>query len=104
MVKRDESGKFVKGHTGGPGRPKKEREQRFLEITLSEVTFDDWRDIIRRAVSDAKKGDPAARKFLADYLIGPPVQKNELTGANGGPIAMTWADFVKGHGGNDSTG
>lgn len=83
MAERDETGRFVKGHPGGPGRPKKEREERFLEITLSTVTFTDWKDIINKAVVQAKHGDSQARKFLADYLIGPPVQRTELTGADG---------------------
>lgn len=96
MATRDATGKFIKGQSGNPkGRPPKEREQRFYEITLAAVTFEDWKDIVAKAVSQAKKGDPTARKFLADYLIGPPVQRSELTGADGGAIVMTWAEFVK---------
>lgn len=72
---RDEKGRFVKGSAGNPhGRPPKEREVRFYEITLATVTFEDWRDIVVRAVQDAKRGDTAARKWLADYLIGTPEQ------------------------------
>ena len=89
MAERDENGRFVKGeYKGGPGRPKKEREQRFYEITLAAVTFEDWKEIVAKAVWQAKKGDPTARKFLADYLIGPPVQRSELTGADGGAVKI----------------
>lgn len=89
MVARNDNGQFVKGESGNPkGRPPKEREQRFYEITLDAVTFDDWKAIVKKAVEQAKKGDSTARKFLADYLIGPPVQRNELTGANGGAIEV----------------
>ena len=88
MAERDETGRFVKGHPGGPGRPKKEREERFYEITLSAVTFGDWKEIINKAVSQAKRGDSQARKFLADYLIGPPVQKSEITGAESGALEI----------------
>jgi len=88
MQERDDSGKFAKGNPGGPGRPKKEREQRFYEITLSTVTFDDWKDIVNKAIAQAKKGDPVARKWLSDYLMGPPVQRQEVTGAEGGVIRV----------------
>jgi len=88
MVARDETGKFAKGNEGGPGRPKKEREERFYEITVTTVTLDDWRAIVAKAVTDAKRGDAVARKWLADYLVGPPVQKQELTGKDGTPIEV----------------
>lgn len=71
---------FQKGQSGNPaGRPKKAREQRYYEITQSTVTFDDWREIVKRAVLDAKRGDTAARKWLADYLIGAPEQNVSIT-------------------------
>jgi hypothetical protein len=77
-VERDANGRFVKGNGGGPGRPKKEREQRYLEITLSACSFSDWRKIIKRAVADALDGDHQARSFLANYLVGPPPQRHEF--------------------------
>ncbi len=86
---RDSQGKFVKGNGGGPGRPKKAKEERYYEILVSTVTFADWQAIIKRAVSDAKKGDTSARKWLADYLIGPPVERKEITGADGDTILVT---------------
>lgn len=89
MAERDENGKFIKGNGGGPGRPKKEREERFYEITLSTVGFEDWKAIIQKAVKQAKSGDSNARKFLADYIMGPPVQKNEISGRDGGVIHVT---------------
>jgi hypothetical protein len=88
MAERDENGKFVKGNPGGPGRPKKEREQKFYDLTLSAVTFDDWKAIVRKAVDQAKRGDQQARKWLSDYLIGPPVQRQEVTGADGDALVI----------------
>jgi hypothetical protein len=77
---RDEKGRFVKGHTGNPnGRAPKERELRFYDITLSAVSDEDWRIIVYKARDQAKRGDAVARKWLADYLIGPPTQKTDLT-------------------------
>lgn len=72
---RDENGKFAKGNPGGPGRPKKEREIKYYELTLSVVSLTDWKEIVDKAVSQAKRGDAVARKWLADYLMGEP-EKN----------------------------
>ena len=90
-VERDENGRFVKGWSGGPGRPPKAREERFMEITLSAVTFKDWTDIIKKAVQQAKRGNSAARKFLADYLLGPPNQRVDVT--SGGERIVTEPDL-----------
>lgn len=73
MVERGEHGKLKKGSVLNPrGRPKKEREHTYLEIMLSTVTNDDWRDIVIKAREQAKKGDAVARKWLSDFLVGEP--------------------------------
>ena len=88
-MSRNNKGQFIKGQTGNPnGRPKREREERYLEITLSTVTFKDWGEIVTKAKNDAKRGDSVARKWLSDYLLGTPVQKNEITGADGGNVIL----------------
>jgi hypothetical protein len=94
MVERDENGRFIKGHKGGPGRPAKTREVRYHEITMSACTFSDWQQIIKKAASQAKRGDSSARKFLADYLLGPPTQKHEIGGKDGGGVSinLSWGD------------
>ena len=79
MAERDANGRFTKEYKGGPGRPPKRREERFLEITLSTCTFKDWRDIVKKAVDQARRGNPAARKWLSDYLIGPATNRLDLT-------------------------
>ena len=90
MAERNEKGQFVKGGVGNPkGRPKKAREDRYYEIAMSAVPFAQWKRIFNRAATQAEKGDAQARKFLADYLLGSPVQRHELTGAEGGPIETT---------------
>lgn len=76
-MRRDNKGRFVKGNTGGPGRPPKQREERYYEITMTSCTFQDWKEIVQRAVTDAKRGDGAARKWLSDYLVGVPEQPLE---------------------------
>ena len=92
MTERDGQGRFVNGNGGGPGRPSKKREERFLEITLAACTFTDWKVIVKKAVEQARRGNPTARKWLSDYLIGPPTQKNEITGADGGPVVIRWPE------------
>lgn len=81
----------MKGNKGGPGRPTKEREQKYYEYAMNTVTFKDWQAIIGKAVQDAKRGDASARKWLSDYLA-PQSQKHELTGADGGVIRVTITD------------
>jgi hypothetical protein len=93
MVTRGEKGQLQKGSVLNPkGRPKKEREHTYLEIMVTSVTTDDWREIVNKAKDQAKRGDALARKWLADYLIGPPVQKQELTGADNGPLTVRFVD------------
>jgi hypothetical protein len=92
---RDEKGRFVKGATGNPnGRPKKEREIRYYEIMQSKCTFKEWGQICQKAVDQARRGDTQARKFLADYLLGPPTQKHEIGGKDGGGVSinLSWGD------------
>lgn len=80
MVTRGEKGQLKKGSVLNPkGRPKKSREERYLEILKSTVTYDDWQAIIQRAVYDAKKGDTAARTWLSNYIVGTPQQKMDVT-------------------------
>lgn len=96
MTERDEHGRFVAGSKGNPnGRPSRAREERFLEITLAACSYADWAAIVKKAVDQAKRGDATARKWLADYLIGPPAQRQEITGAGGGPVFIVeWDDIL----------
>jgi hypothetical protein len=75
-VERDEGGKFVKGNPGGPGRLPRAREDRYLEITMQTVTFDDWRKIVEKAARQAMAGDAKAREWLSGYLVGKPEENS----------------------------
>jgi hypothetical protein len=79
MAERDEKGRFLPGNKASPGRSPREREERYYEITLSTVSFDDWQMIVKKAAEQAKRGDPVARKWLSDYLLGPAQQKLDVT-------------------------
>jgi len=68
-AKRDSKGRFIKGTSGNPnGRAPKYREERYYEIAMNTVTYDDWKKIISKAVHQAHRGDAQARKWLSEYL------------------------------------
>ena len=54
-----------------------------MQITQSACTFTDWRKIVQKAVEQAKRGNFQARKWLGDYLLGPPPQKIEHSTPDG---------------------
>ena len=70
MSDRNTNGTFAPGNPGGPGRPRRGVERRYLAAFAEAVSPDDWRAIIQRAVADAKAGDAKARDWLSKYLVG----------------------------------
>ena len=96
MAERNEQGKFTKGNGGGPGRPKRSTEEKYLTSLQSAVTLKDWREIVDTAVSKAKRGDARARTWLSDYLLGPPVQRTQHEGKDGGPIRIEYINDWRG--------
>ena len=86
---RDKKGRFLPGGVGNPkGRAPRAREYRFLELMKEAVTEEDWLMIIRRAVEQSIRGDHQARKWLSENLIGAPIQRQEITGADGGALQV----------------
>lgn len=67
---RDERGRFAAGNPGGPGRRRLTVEREYLAVLGAAVSLEDWREVVARAVADAKNGDNKARNWLAKYLIG----------------------------------
>jgi len=93
MDGREENGRFKKGHTGNPnGRAPRGREERYYEILKQSVSIDDWKQIITKAVDQAKRGDAVARKWLADYLIGPPVEPIDITNRGTLKVLVEYVD------------
>jgi hypothetical protein len=70
MARSANRGSFKPGHPGGPGRPRRETERKYLSALTAAVTLPDWREIVKRAVADAKAGDAQARNWLSKHLCG----------------------------------
>jgi hypothetical protein len=70
MIERETNGRFKDGNPGGPGRPRRAIEREYLAALSDAISPDDWREVVARAVADAKKGDPVARTWLAKYVLG----------------------------------
>lgn len=47
----------------------------YMGVLLDTVSLDDWRDVVTGALKEAKGGNPAARAWLAQYLVGKPETK-----------------------------
>ncbi len=50
-------------------------ESDYMGVLLDTVSLDDWRDVIAGTLQLAKQGDPQARAWLAQYLVGKPEAK-----------------------------
>jgi hypothetical protein len=75
-VTRDDKGRFAKGNPGGPGRPTRATEQEYLDVLKRCVGPEDMVKVFEKALDLAiKRGDPSARKWLSDYLLGTPVTR-----------------------------
>ena len=46
-----------------------------MGVLLGTVTLNDWRSVVSSALQAAKAGDPQARNWLGQYLIGRPEGK-----------------------------
>lgn len=47
----------------------------YMGVLLDTVTLNDWRSVVNGALQAAKSGDPQARNWLAQYLVGRPEGK-----------------------------
>ncbi len=50
-------------------------ESDYMGVLLDTVTLADWREVVSNAKSMAQAGDPQARAWLAQYLMGKPEGK-----------------------------
>lgn len=59
---------LIRGHAAH-----RRTEGDYMGVLLEAVTLDDWRDVVNNTKAAAKAGDPQARAWLAQYLMGKPV-------------------------------
>ncbi len=50
-------------------------ESDYMGVLLDAVTMEDWREVVDATLQRAKQGDPQARAWLAQYLVGKPDAK-----------------------------
>jgi hypothetical protein len=72
MAERDKRGKFVKGHKGLGGRPRRDVEIKYLSRMLQVVTPEEWDKAVKAMLDLAKNGNVTAFKVIAEYAIGKP--------------------------------
>ena len=56
-IDRDHMGRFAVGNGGGPGRPKRQAEEDYLQTLSERVPLALWAEIVDKAASDAAAGD-----------------------------------------------
>jgi hypothetical protein len=67
MTRQRRKPELVKGHV-----THRRTEGDYMGVLLDAVTLDDWRAVVNNATALAQAGDPHARKWLAQYLMGRP--------------------------------
>lgn len=77
---RDELGRYLKGHSGGPGRPKRKTEEHRLAELSDALSDADWREVCKAAIKQAKEGDRHAREWLSKHLLPIPSPNPEPNG------------------------
>lgn len=89
MVERDEQGRLKKGSVLNPnGRPPTKARERFEAALAAALNGKNLDVILQRLVDDAKKGRPWAVTLVLAYYAGKPVERAELTGAEGRPVTL----------------
>jgi hypothetical protein len=85
---RDSNGRWLPGHAKTGGRKSRQYEENFRTILLEEISPEKFRSLIRVAYKRGMKGDYSFLKLLFDHMIGPPVERKEITGADNSPLVI----------------
>lgn len=86
VMVRDNKGQFVKGHGAiGGGRKPRAAEQE-IKTALRNVLPDDV--VVNKLAEQVRNGEDWAITLWMAYLYGKPVQKEEITGKDGGALVI----------------
>ena len=85
---------FQPGQSGNPnGRPSTRRTE--LNELLEQVFTNPRRKkVLEKLIDDAEKGNHEARTLLLAYAYGKPVERKEVTGEDGAPIAVQFVEAL----------
>jgi len=70
MARKKQATQYIRGMAAH-----RRTEGDYMAVLLDTVTLDDWRGVVTGALQAAKEGDPSARAWLAQYLVGKPEHK-----------------------------
>ena len=65
MTRKKQAVELIRGHAAH-----RRTEGDYMGVLLEAVTLDDWRAVVNSAKALAQGGDPQARAWLAQYLMG----------------------------------
>ena len=84
---------FIKGQSGNPGGKPSEVRQELNALLDRVFTTAKRKKVIEKLIEDAEGGSHEARVLLLAYTYGKPVERREITGADGVPIGVTFVDY-----------
>jgi hypothetical protein len=88
---------FVKGQSGNPAGRKPSAARLELEALLNKTWPANRREkALINLATMADNGDIEAVKLLMAYTYGRPVERKEITGADGGALEVTFIDYRAG--------
>ena len=80
------NGRLAPGWCGGPDRPPRATQARYLAVLTEAVPPEKWREIVEKAVQRAVSGDSEAREWLGSYLIGKPTADDLRNADDSSPV------------------
>ena len=94
-AERDTNGRFLRGHPGMGGRPRRATEADYLAALSEVVPMEKWCEIVETAADQAIAGDAKAREWVGSYLAGKPTG-NALRRLAAAEVEAAAADPIEG--------
>ena len=67
---RDEFGRYLPGHPGGPGNPHAKKISMFKSAVMRTIAPEELGDVVKMLLDKALSGDIAAAKIILEYTLG----------------------------------